>query len=283
MLALTAFSGATSNKPRGLVLIPLLHKNYPIERAYEILKDLQNPAFAFDSLAFGSTWAHFDSLVTRLSGGSKSVTVIVYGDCGACRAPRRPAGLFKVVAPKLNISQLNKALARTQRVTVGSFVKHFADVEHRLKILPNVKYYFTISLEDNLSPQSFKVLEAIAKQVFALRDDVVISRSKQTANIQHSPKEYHSYSMNELGYMHSGDVVTGDGDTIRLADRTCGKYSVDQVVEWMERILEIGAIPLLWTPEMNGLPACQTSDRSVTTGPNKRHYAIPNLLKDILK
>lgn len=278
-----------SQTPSGLAILALLNPRFPVNDAYKVISASPAPAFAFVHKTFGNSYKNLDLLLSKLLANPvharSNITVLVYGDCGPCRPPRRPAGLFPLIAPKETISSLNRKLEKNDHRLVRQFEKEYAILVGHLPINERLKYHFQISLEDNLSEKAFLRLANIAHKAIAGRDDITLGRNPQAhRRTPGFPTERHSYGVKDLYALKPGDVLTGDGAALAFPGERCAnQYSTQQVRQVVLAARARGVIFLLWRPEHQGIPFCP--NRIAFIPPSKRTYKISNkaVLKRLLK
>lgn len=229
-----------------------------------------------------------EQLSTSRANTTNTITAIVYADCGPCRAPRRPPGLFRLVLPKLSINELNSGLERGRLSVLKAIVKEYMEIERNLPRMPGASYVFTPGLEDNYTDKAYKVLRTIAGQVFALRDDVRFSRNPYyptTHRIKHDSKEIHTYERSRLKTLKIGDVASGDGEVLCFPNERCHGASFSDVRAWVNYGRLKGIITLIYRPDIQGIPTGTKGGTSVMVPPNRRTYKISDIsyIKRLLK
>lgn len=247
---------AWADSATGILTLSLLNKNFPVEDAYTILSASPRPALGFVHKSFGSRYSNLYTVLDKLS--PKEITVVVYGDCGPCRPPRRPAGYFPLIAPHLSIDQLNRRLESADVKTLNLFRKEWEFILNSLQLRSNVKYRFQISLEDNLTPRAHKVLRSLALQIFRGRKDVIVGRNSMKALTANYPMEVHSKNLADLRKLKAGDIFTTDGFSLTYpGDFACeSALKPSQARDLITTGRIRGVIVLIWTPEAQGLPFC---------------------------
>lgn len=274
--------------PSGLAILALLNPKFPVKDAFDVISSSPSPAFAFVHKAFGSHYENLQSLLDMLVNNplraGDDITVLVYGDCGPCRFPRRPRGLFPLIAPKESIDSLNRKLEKNDHRTVRQFEAEYASLLRRLPTTPGVEYRFIVSLEDNLTDKAFIRLAGLFASLLGSRNDVTISRNPQTP--RRTPgfaTEAHSYRIEELRRLRAGDILTGDGAALAFPGERCAnQFTVEQVRHLVLEARARGVIFLLWRPENQGIPFCPS--HAVFVPPNRRTYKISHkaVLKQLL-
>ena len=272
----------------GLVTLALLNPRFPVAKAAEALSTSPHPSFAFLHKTFGSKYENVKALIDRLNpdpSAGRCVTVIIYGDCGPCRTPRRPRGLFQVMAPSHSIGSLNRALEKGNLKVLKEHNREYEAIESKLPQLPGVRYIFMPALEDNFTTRSFQVVEALAEQVFAHRPDVAIGRNPLRYKRATGVREIHSYSTRQLGALKRGDILTGDGDTMCFpGESRCRGRGLRGIRKLVLEARRKGVHLLLWRPENQGLPLF-IDNRPAFIPVSRRKYQIRGVkhIKQLLK
>lgn len=246
----------------GLVTIALSSKRFPVAQAAKALRTSPHPSFTLlAGPSFGRQYSNVAKLIGYLRAQDNSlqakprcITVIVYGDCGPCRTPRRPAGLFSLIAKRDSISRLNRKLERADVRTLTQHAKEYERINLNLPELPGVQYIFMPALEDNYSDGAYQTLRILARQTFAGRLDISVGRNPLRHSRGARPLEIHSYDPRELSRRSRGDIVTGDGDVLCFPGERCKGYSVGQVRALAQAARQKGVHFLVWRPENQGLP-----------------------------
>ena len=286
-LFLLAFSEAKAdnNSPYGIATLALLKRGYPVEDVARVLRASNNPAFAFVHKVFGNHYENLEILISDLTNNHPKpdphITVIVYLDCGPCRTPRRPGGFFPVIAPRLDINQLNRLLERTHKRTLSIFKKEARFLRDRLPIQSNVSYIIIPSLEDNLTARSYAVMASIQQQVFAGIPQVTFgrNRNKNAPFRSSNPIEFHGYHIADIRKLVSGDIVNGDGEIFCFKNETnCTGYSQNHLLRWAKASRKRSLVTLIWRPETQGLTI-----KGGIIPLNRRKYRVPFQLHDLLK
>lgn len=237
---------AQSSCPRGAAVLALQNPRFPVQQAIDTLSyAAPSTSFAFVDYAFGRSFnnvrALTDGLLNHPIRPSSHVTVVAYLECGPCRSPRRPAGLFPLLAPWLNIPGLNRGLNRaTQTRIVGIFVKEAERMAVSLPVRPGVSYVIEPALESNFTRDAELVVTAILRDAFRGRPDIAIGHNSVVGVVLPGPRETHSFSVN-LNSLQRGDILTGDG------------VPNDPSPVYMRAACARGVNILLWRPEWQGL------------------------------
>jgi hypothetical protein len=263
----------------GVVTLALPSKHFPVSGVAEALSTSPHPSFAFVLRAFGTHYSNVPRLIDMLRAQPNHpgcITVIIYGDCGPCRTPRRPRGLFDILVPKENISSLNRKLEHADVRTLKAHDKEYSSILRYTPPLPGVRYIFMPALEDNYSDSAYRVVSALAHQVFALRDDIEVGRNRLTQKPRtfDGPKELHSYDASVLNHLSKGDILTGDGGNLCFpGDRSCKGYGLDAIRNLTLLARSNGIHFLLWRPDSSGLPI-GIANNPVFTPVQRRTYRI---------
>ena len=259
---------------RGILTLALLAPHYPVRQTAKVLRASPSPAFGFVYRAFGRSPTNYLNLVQRLSGHNLPLTVVVYGDCGPCRAPRRPAGLFPLILPRKTIAQIDAELARGTKATLKAYQREFANIAKLLKATPDVRIIFQPVLEDDLSDRAYNRLAALGREIFAGRPNTIIGRNSRNLGQARGPIELHSLRIDILAGLRPGDILTGDGETMCFPEeRGCTGASLSEIKQLVLAAQERGVHILLWRPETQGLP----SNSTILIPPSQRKYSIPGL------
>jgi len=252
LLACSAWADAAS----GLLTLPLLNKNFPVEDAARILKASPRPAFGFLHGSFGKEYQNLHRLQDML--GKRRMTIVVYADCGPCRPPRRPKGHFPLIASSLDIRTHNRLIGGNNRNLIHKYRAVYWNIKEQLRQQRNIRYRFQISLEDNLTEEAHSVLRLIALDVFKDRPDVIVGRNPLKFSQAPYPVEYHGWNPADLYKLKAGDIMTTDGfPMVYRNDEWCPsmlkpRVARDLVVQGRIR----GVITMIWTPQSQGLPFC---------------------------
>jgi hypothetical protein len=240
-----------------------------------------HPAIGVVHKSFGSDYANvrkvIDGLLNHPTRPSRCVTVVVYLECGPCRAPRRPAGLFPVVLPRLTIGALNTRLANAHLPTLKVWDRVIGVVEANLPQVPGVRYVIEPGLEDNFTLPAARALQSLIEQRFRGRLDYTIARNRIDNRDVPRPlkKEIHTYDYREVAKLRSGDLITGDGYTLCLpTDRRCDGYGKAAIERLLRDASERGVVVMLWRPEWQGLPPLQPGEVPHLVAPSDRTYRL---------
>jgi hypothetical protein len=271
----------------GLVTIALASPRFPVGKAADALRTSPHPSFAFLLRSFGTKYSNVQALIDRLSSEAHSdrcITVIIYGDCGPCRFPRRPKGLFNILAPRESISSLNRKLEHGDLRTLQAFNKEWQSILPSLPQRQGLRYVFMPGLEDNFTQRAYAVLEALAQQIFAGRADVQIGRNALSSFRGGGIREAHSYAPSTLRQLKRGDVITGDGEVLCFPGQRCRGYSLSAVRRLALEARARGIHFLVWLPESQGLPR-NIGNNPVFIPPSRRTYTIPGVghIRQLLK
>lgn len=275
---------AQESSPRGLATFALLNRKYPVRDAGEVLSVSRAPAFAFVHKIFGNEYQNVAELIDYIDTHSLKpyppITVIVYLDCGPCRPPRRPPGFARILAPRLNISQLNRALARKNDRIVEAFTRELDLILSKLPERPNVKYIIIPSLEDNLTPKAWATMAQVTLSRIGGRVGYSLARnSLPNAYRRVITTEVHGYNTSFQHRLKPGDIVNGDGENICFPGERCEGKPVWFVKEWLQSARSKGLIALIWRPETQGL---DLSGKSIPIADRKYRIPNKNILKDLL-
>ena len=250
-MSFSAFCVAESSV--GIQTLGLLNPKFPVNDAYEVLKDARNPSFAFVYKSFGSRkenlWRLIELLGNRPDYPSSITTVFVYADCGPCRPPRRPKGLFPLILKDLTIQRLNRLLERRDAYLLARLNKDLEEIRSYLRRMPGVHYVFYPGLEDNLTKGAHAVFRDLALQVFRERDDVTLGRNPLNPHKASYPIEVHSYSLSTLRQLKKGDILAGDGFILCYpGEKGCKGLSLNTARTLVREARRRGVHLLFWGP-----------------------------------
>lgn len=278
--ALSAQVDKSITSPTGVLTLALLNNRFPVGDAYDVLKESPHPAFAFVHKVFGGNYKNLRVLINRLADTHDSVSVLTYADCGPCRYPRRPVGLFPIIAPKETIHSLNRKLEHSNTRILSLFSKELTTIKRNLPIRQGVNYNLQIGLEDNYTGLAHKVLRSLALQIFSDRPDVIIGRNALHFRQADYPVEMHTYDIRALNKLKAGDILTGDGFSLTFpGDPVCKSKKFDDIRKIVDRARDEFKQFYVYRSDIQGIPICYKGTRSVS--PNKRKYTISQ--KDSLK
>lgn len=204
---------------RGLAILALLNKNFPVADAYDVLKESDRPAFSFlyGKYAFGADPRNYYDLMSRFIEDGKRVHVEIYTLCGACRPPRISGMNLASFARKKSVNSLekaflnNKKFSRKYRNWVNNIKETFVDP------YPEMSFTITISLEDNYEDR-WKVVGKQVKQlrkVFKGYKNVQLARNPVGSipyGFGNLKREIHTVSERDLNLLNRGDIISFDGD-----------------------------------------------------------------------
>lgn len=282
LIAYSPSRADTCPTARGGATLAVLRPGFPIKPTIDMLSAAApHPAIGVVHKAFGSNYANLreviNGLINHPTRPSTCVSVVLYVECGPCRTPRRPAGMFPVIAPHLSIPALNSNLERAHIPTLKAFDKELERIEGALPQLPGVRYILEPGLEDNFTTPAFRALQSLIEQRFQGRPDYTIARNRIDNRDVPRPlnKEIHTYDYREVSKLKAGDIISGDGYTLCLpTDQDCKGYSMAQVGRLLREASERGVIVLLWRPEWQGLPAQIPGHVQSPVPPSKRKYTL---------
>ena len=270
------------------MLLATLKKDFPIKGVIQMLNSSPHPMIGVVDKSFGSHYQNLRDVITGLKETRQCVSVVLYIECGPCRHPRRPKGLFPLIAPSYSISGLNNALETSQLRALNAFNKRLDFINSQLPVITGVHYVLTPGLEDNFALSSFKALRSLVAQSFHGRTDYTINSNRVDNRTRPGPwsEEIHTYDYKALGKLVRGDIVAGDGYTLCLAsDRNCKGYSVEQVGRLLKEGEQRGIGVMLWRPEWQGLPPQTPGNVSIIVRPEDRKYRLAGLgvIKKLLR
>lgn len=272
-------SSLANNTERGLFLAGLLNPRFPVTESCQILSKVDRPAFSFVYKAFGNKHSNLQKLITCLKdSGIKDITAVVYADCGPCRQPRRPKGLFKLIQPSLDIPGINRQLQNNNKKVIDSFANYYASIKELLVQQEGVRYIFSEALEDNYSVRAFSKLRSLSRGIFIDRNDLTLLRNPLTGSSRGGGKlEKHGYGMDVLRELRRGDILNGDGDLFCFKGERCPSQakSESEIKHLIAEAGKRGVIVLLFRPEIQGLPAFIPSNKVSLRGPFERVYKFP--------
>jgi len=247
LITLLTASAAVAEPYTGMALLPLQAKNFPKEKALEVLIHSPRPTFAFAYKAFGGDTANVHWLIERLASrqvaGSPPLRVSAYLTCGPCRPPRRtgPLALARF-RPDLSIPELNRMVERQDGKVMRDWSRWVAKFDRDF-LEPsasfNIRWRIYVELEDNLSTKAYMHLRKAARKVLAGRN-VEFARNRfgtYQRTIQSEAVEVHTYDTNVVRNLRPGDAVNGDGVD---RDPTAAEYA-----EMIRRKVDY----LIWRPE----------------------------------
>lgn len=249
----------------GVFAPSLLSPRFPIAK----LEGLSPSSVAILVKSFGNHWDNLD----RITNTTK--TVIVYLDCGPCRDPRRPKGQFNLMAPGLNIAQLNRALERRHPRVISAIDRHIARVAARLPKDKGVSYVIVPSLEDNFTDDAYSAMRELVATHFSSVGRIVRNPLKPK-RYESDGLEIHSYSVRDIAKLRSGDIINGDGVASCLSTK-CSESEMVEKEGWVRAAIGRGVIPLIYVPQIQGLPASIKQGGVSFIPPEERTYSIPNI------
>ena len=282
VLLLLAVCSSAKAQDRGLLTLALLNDKFPVKEACEILSESPRPSFGFVYRAFGTNPKNLHTLIDCLANHpvrpASSIGVYVYLECGPCRPPRRPKGLFNIFLANHSISQVNKKLESGDDATLNAVSEEYGRVADALPTNPIVKYHIAPGLEDNYTPKAFIALKSIIEKVFIAQ--FIALKGKIFRNPQdwlipsEEPIEIHTYEGALVSYLKPGDVITGDGVTLCFPNqKRCDGYNLKQVKYLISEAEKKGVTVLIYRADMQGLPLEQ-GNRPLFIPPSKRNYTI---------
>lgn len=248
----------------GIFVPSLLNPRFPVD---DII-DLKPNAVAVLAKSFGSKWSNLE----RVSPHVK--TVILYLDCGPCRDPRRPKGQFSVIAPNMNISRFNRALGRRNPRLLRELRKYLSGVYGRLPRLGEIEYIIVPSLEDNFTHDAYVVFRELVREVFAT--ERIVRNPLHGNRWPGDGLEVHSYSTIDASRLRPGDIINGDGVESCLAT-SCNELDFAELRKWVDIANSVGALPVIYIPQIQGLPANIKQGGVSFTPPDKRKYTVHNI------
>jgi hypothetical protein len=274
---------------RGAVFLGAQHPTFPTDRAVERLSEAAPHAvFAVGHKIFGQDYVRIngmvDALLTHERRPSSHVTVIIYLDCGPCRPPRRPTGLFDLILPGLDIPALSRALSSGERGTLEVFANEARAIEMGMPAQPGMSLILVPILEDNAEEEAFDVAASIIAEAFANRSDWSLARNR----IDNEPDSGYRREVHRLELTPSlkpGDIATADGQNICTRfDANCNGMSLQHAKNYIRSGEANGASVLLWRPEWQGLPA-GIGNNPVAVPAAQRTMTIPqiNCFRNVLR
>lgn len=272
---LLASAAQAQAQGKGLVLLPLLSKKFPVQGAARVLSKTKTPAFSFLYKSFGNHEENLAHLLATLIPTSTTITSIVYFDCGPCRPPRRPAGLFSLVLPSLDIDDLSYQLELGYWQTQATLFLHIFTLLESLPQNEKLTYIIHPALEDNYTSAARKALSSLIKEAALDRPDIKlgINPLAPQARGRGVPLEIHSSSADRLRGLHRGDILSMDGERLKYPGEPGGVEYGDAraLIATAERK---GVTVLLWRPEFQGLPPLTDGGTRVLIPPSNRVYKI---------
>lgn len=267
----------SSHAQSGFSFLALLNKKFPVKQASQLLPQSE-ASFAFLHKSFGNRYENVEYLINH---HPNPLTVIVYGDCGPCRSPRRKQGYFKLIAQSKSITSLEASLRRDNPRALLEFQREFDLIARKLPVRYNVRYIFHVGLEDNHSEYTYQKLKVLAQTAFLYRQDIQIGRNPLKFKQANIPIESHDFSMSGIRKLKRGDILVADGIGIKAPSDPCNGLRSDEVRAILETCERKGILALLWRPEHQGLYPC----RNITLPQNQRTYKIleTNYFRNLLR
>jgi hypothetical protein len=271
---------------RGLAILALLHKNFPVEEAYEILRESDRPAFSFlyGEHAFGADPTNYYKLMSMFLEEGRSVHVEIYTLCGACRPPRISNLNLASFCRKKNVNELAKAFAENKKIK-RKYKRWLTGIkEEFVDPYPEMTFTVTISLEDN-DKDNWKVVRKkgnAIRYVFKGYSNVQFARNNVGAlpyGYSDFKVEIHTTESRDLKILGKGAIVSFDGDFFNYPGQDLTKedwwsssYHVTSFKEVKKVIREARKRKIdvyVWRPEFQG------TDTKPRQHPNKRNYRFP--------
>lgn len=277
-----------SKTPRGMALIALLNERFPVKQAMDVVLSSPMPALSFLHKSFGKDYTNVQKAIKLFLDSPKHsgaiLTVIVYLDCGPCRYPRRPKGLFPLIEPEEAIGTLNTKLQREKKATIRAFKTELEYIKKRLPVHDRVRYIIHPGLEDNFTKGAVMTVKILINSAFYDRPDVVLARNPRFYKDGAIPIETHKFTMSRLSELDPGDILSADGNNLLLNGERCSGISFQKARAIMNQASRSQVIALLWRPENQGLPVCAGSN-PVLIPPSKRTYRFnhKDKLKELLR
>ncbi len=274
---------------RGAAFIGAMHPSFPEDRAVELLSAAApHPALAIGHRFFGNDYVRInrmiESLLTHERSPSQHVTLVVYLDCGPCRPPRRPAGLFDLLLPGLDIPSLDRALSSRSASALQAFGDEARSLAASMPEQPGVSVIVVPVLEDGLEEDAFDVAASVIAEAFVGRSDFSIGRNRvDNAETPGYRREVHELQL--APGLKPGDIATADGQNICTRfDRNCNGLSLAHAKNLIRSGESNGAIVMAWRPEWQGLPS-GIGNNPVAIPASQRTMTIPylNCFKNLLR
>jgi hypothetical protein len=203
---------------RGLGIFALLHEDFPVEDAYEVLKESDRPAFSFlyGKYAFGDDPTNYYKLMSMFLEDGIRPHVAIYTLCGACRPPRIRGMNLASFQRRMSIPRLQRAFLTNRRVRrayrnwVDNIKETFVDP------YPEATYTIIMELEDNDGSR----WDVVGRKVKVLRQsfrgyrNVTLARNAVGAlpyGYGRLRREIHSTQLSSLRLLNRGDIISFDG------------------------------------------------------------------------
>jgi len=276
---------------RGLAILALLHKNFPVEDAYEILRESDRPTFAllYGKNAFGADPINYYKLMSMFLEEGRSVHIEIYTLCGACRPPRIRTMNLASFCKNMNVRELEDSFVNNRKTRL-KYRKWLKGIKSEfVDPYPEMTFTLTISLEDNDGGkwEVVKQKARILKSVFKDSSNVVFARN----NVGDIPygysnfkREIHTIDIRHLKLVSKGDIVSFDGDYFNFPGQDLTRedwYKGSHVSSFKEtkkiirKARKKGLDVYVWRHEFQGLDTVKRQH------PSKRNYRI--VKKEYLK
>jgi len=258
---LTALSENGSVLPKsrvGFAYLPLLHPNFPVSDAIEVLKNSRDKLFSVAYGPFGRSAKNFHKVMKEVPNSS----VMIYGLCGPCRVPRRD-GKMEQFRRDLSIPDLNRQLVTNKNVQLALKAYYTKIKINFIDPYPNTQFEFVPELESNLSVKAESVAINIYYEVFAGSDNVSLRLNPlKQRRLGKIPTEVHNITPTYLNFIKPGDSVSLDGiypskDLIKKTILALKPRHIDFYI---------------WKPEWQGIDPKRTTNPP----PDRRTYVILN-------
>jgi len=205
----------------GLAIFALLHPQFNVDTAFELLNASKDPVIAFLPGVFGSNLANYEELVARLEDSGKAPHIHVYALCGPCRIPRRDGSLVQF-RKDLDIDGLNDAIRWNPEVRSQFLDRLTNEIKPIVDKFPELQYTIVPELEDNQNDDSFTAMLDLTNMVFGPYSNVRYARNAMSASMHHSyngisvKREFHNINPYSLPLLGPGDTMSFDGSNFRF-------------------------------------------------------------------
>lgn len=234
-----------------------LYEDRDVDRVADILSHSAHPGIAVQYRQAGGfdlpkTNYLIDTLFNKYN--KNFVTLTIYADCGPCRYPRRPKGVFDIIRSDFDIYTFNKHLENKSKFFLDRLEAEFIQIR---EALPKMREGLTIKwsyLEDNYSDKGYEVIDSVAKKVFADREIFYVRNKNGDALKLNYSDEIHTHNYFYIDALEPWDQLTSDGEVICLPDSiACEGEELADIIAIAKRVNAIGAGYYAWFPEMKGL------------------------------
>lgn len=283
---------------RGLAILALLNKNFPVEDAFDVLRESKRSTFSFlyGKRAFGDNPRNYYKLMSMFLSEGRRVHVEIYTLCGACRPPRINLNLASFCRKK-SVSEFRRAFDNNRKVRIR-YRKYVKRIKREfIDPYPEMTFTVTISLEDN----DAGLYKLVGKKVRVLQR---VFRGSKNVKLARNPvgdlpygygrlkRELHTVSISHLDLLGRGDIISFDGDYFNFPGEDITKqdgYKRSHNYNHVPNYKDIKKLirkarnkkidVYVWRPEFQGL------DTKKRLHPNVRNYRVvrPKYLKKLMR